>query len=54
MPQQQFELDTGNNISPVILSIGIAFFKEVAGYPVPIEKPLANALDIIDVFLPSG
>lgn|SRR5690606_5525410 len=54
MPQQRFELDTGNKVSPVILSIGIAFFKEVAGYPVPIEKPLANALDIIDVFLPSG
>lgn len=50
LPQQRFELDAGMTGLPVILATGLAFFKEVGGYQVPIEKPLCNALDIIDVF----
>ncbi|MGV3760890.1 hypothetical protein, partial [Parapedobacter sp.] len=53
MPQQRFWLDTGAAGLPVVLCLGLAFFKEVGGYPVPIESPMLNALDIIDVFLPS-
>ena len=51
--QQRFELDAGTIRRAVILVVGVAFFKEVGGYQVPIEDPLSNALDVLDVFLSS-
>lgn len=50
IPEQRFELDTGRMELPVILTAGIAFFKEVGGYQVPLEEPMSNALDVLDVF----
>lgn len=49
LPDQLFELDTETTDDPILLLTGLAFFREKGGYDVPIERPMANALDIIDV-----
>jgi len=49
LPEQLFELEMDTADEPVLLLAGLAFFREKAGYVVPIEEPMLNALDIIDV-----
>lgn len=51
LPQQFFELDIEYPQLPVILLAGLAFFTEKGGYQIPIEQPLGNALDVVDVFV---
>jgi len=49
LPEQLFELEVATADTPIILLTGLAFFREKGGYDMPIEQPMANALDIIDV-----
>lgn len=49
LPEQLFELEVEVTDAPILLLTGLAFFREKGGYDLPIEQPMANALDIIDV-----
>lgn len=50
LPDQLFELDIERPDLPLIALTGLVFFRSVGEYDVPVEKPMQNALDIIDVF----
>lgn len=50
LPQQLFELEVEKAHLPLIVLVGLAFFREKGGFQIPIEEPLHNALDVITVF----
>lgn len=52
LPDQLFELKIERLDVPLLVLTGLIFFRSVGEYEVPVEKPMHNALDIIDVIWP--